>query len=378
MRLDPHSFRKRRSYLLALGTEVIGPLLKLFARLKRTGEPTSPSQWRKGLMLGANHIGDILYRTAALAALRKNLPNCEWDFIAPPPGDVVLHDNPFLRKVLARSMDHERLRSSDGFFQELKAENYDVAICYDAAGYGADLWLVTRLGIPNVVAYTDKGLSGWVTHPVSVQRPQPYPAYFRDLVAQVTGGPSEASLRPQVYLNSSDRAQSEEWQRRHGLSGPEKILACFVTTRQPTTIWPRENFIRLWRDLEREGNWKIVLCGSAADRETLLAFQAEVGPALLINAGELNLRSLVCFLENCAAVLTSDSGPRHLANAAGVPVFFFRNLRSNQVETGPYLETETDLVPAGEYLLPPEQHQLLSRVTPAEVLTRLKAGLVQP
>jgi ADP-heptose:LPS heptosyltransferase len=67
-----------------------------------------------------------------------------------------------------------------------------------------------------------------------------------------------------------------------------------------------------------------------------------------MNAGRINLRALVSFLRKCDAVLTTDSGPRHLANAAGVPVVYLRNLLSLETETGSYLASEHDLVPPAE------------------------------
>ena len=57
------------------------------------------------------------------------------------------------------------------------------------------------------------------------------------------------------------------------------------------------------------------------------------------SAGSLGLRALSCFLSHFATVLTTDSGPRHIANAAGVPVVFVRNVWSNAVETGVYVDT---------------------------------------
>jgi ADP-heptose:LPS heptosyltransferase len=69
----------------------------------------------------------------------------------------------------------------------------------------------------------------------------------------------------------------------------------------------------------------------------------EFGLEADIVAGSLGIRALCCFLRRCSVVLTSDSGPRHIANAAGVPVVFVRNVWFNAVEAGVYVETETDL-----------------------------------
>ncbi len=73
-------------------------------------------------------------------------------------------------------------------------------------------------------------------------------------------------------------------------------------------------------------------------------------------------------------MLTTDSGPRHIANAAGVPVFFFRNLRSDPVETGAYLDTETDFCPPTLWLDPARHAAILSAIAPERVAAAIMEG----
>jgi ADP-heptose:LPS heptosyltransferase len=95
--------------------------------------------------------------------------------------------------------------------------------------------------------------------------------------------------------------------------------------------------------LRRKCNTHIVLCGAAADEALLAGVNRDFGLEANIVAGSLGIRSLYCFLRRCSVVLTADSGPRHIANAAGVPVVFVRNVWFNAVEAGAYVDTETDL-----------------------------------
>jgi hypothetical protein len=50
-------------------------------------------------------------------------------------------------------------------------------------------------------------------------------------------------------------------------------------------------------------------------------------------------------LRRCQAAFVIDSGVRHLANAACIPVVFARNLYFNKIEAGSYCEGETDISP---------------------------------
>ena len=115
----------------------------------------------------------------------------------------------------------------------------------------------------------------------------------------------------------------------------------------------------------------VVLCGAASDRDVLEALRQDNRIKAPVLAGELGLRALVEFLRGCRAVICPDSGPRHLANAAGVPVFFFRNLRSSRVESGEYCESEHDFAPDAEFVAPERQGPFLRQRKAEEVMAAI-------
>jgi ADP-heptose:LPS heptosyltransferase len=186
-------------------------------------------------------------------------------------------------------------------------------------------------------------------------------------------------VRPLVYTNAEDEAAAAALWAGLGLARKARVLACFMTTRQPTGVWPVENFGRALALLRQE--FHIVLCGANGDKALLEGVNRDFELRADIVAGELGLRPLESFLRRVQVVLCTDSGPRHIANAAGVPVFFFRNLRSDPVETGAYLETETDFCPPTGWLHTGQHGAVLAKITPEQVakavterVLRLKAS----
>jgi ADP-heptose:LPS heptosyltransferase len=75
-------------------------------------------------------------------------------------------------------------------------------------------------------------------------------------------------------------------------------------------------------------------------------------------------------LKRVSVVISTDSGPRHLSNAAGVPVVFIRNLSFNKREAGVYCETEYDMAPDVESLAPKDQMYWLRQTTPESVAAK--------
>lgn len=368
---QPNLFRSRLNYAMACGTELAAPLLRWQASRSAPGAVTSPRNWRKTLLIGANHIGDILYRTSSLDALKRGLPECEFDLVAPAPAGEIALGNPALRKI---HFFEPPTRKESAEFAQLRAERYDSVICYDNGGYNRALKLAVDLGIPNRAGYVQKGFSGWVTHPIALRHPQPFPAYFRDLVAQLTGQEPTWSLRPQVFPSAEDEHAAAALWQEFGLSQSKPVLACFITSRQPSGVWPEDRFMETLRQVlaEKSTPVSLVLCGAPSDREKLETLRGRLGVSCPILSGQLGLRALVAFLKKCTAVLCTDSGPRHLSNAAGTPVVFVRNLFFSSVEAGLYAgSSEYDFAPPLELLPPEKQAEAFALVSPTKVAATL-------
>jgi ADP-heptose:LPS heptosyltransferase len=340
-------FERAANFRLALLSENFRPLLRRAALvLARGAAPSAPAAWRRGLILGPSHIGDVLYNTPALPALRAGLPECRWTCAASAASAPVLRGNPACDEVL--------VLPESGRFIALRGRRFDVALTY-ATNPWRDLLLAAALGIPNRVGYVHKGFSGLVTHPVTIDLPQPFPAYFRDLVLQLTGAPPESipSLRPLLYPAAAEEEALERQRQRLGLewNGPP-LLACAVTSRQRAGIWPAEKFLQAILHFRRQTRCIVLYLGAKEDTAELRALAARSGPDTHVLAGDLELPAVALLLRRCRAALATDSAVRHLANAAGIPVVFIRNLAVRAVETGAYTDTEIDLAPPGLERLP--------------------------
>lgn len=368
-RINRSSFQKPQNYWLACASELLRPALASLSRRWSPGPPTPPKTWRRGLLIGANHIGDCLYLTPSLLALRRGLPDCEWFVAVPPPACEVFETNPHLKGCV-------RLDGTTDPLAQVRTElaaagTFDVAIAYSSIRYWPHLLRLARLGIPNRVGYIHKGFSGLVTYPVTLRHPQPVPCYFRDLVSQLTGQPVKGSLRPQVFPTAADHQAAADCWQRLGLAGGLPVVMCFCTSRQPTGVWPLEKFADALRLLHLQGRVRIVLGGSTSDRTALERVRAMAGLECPVVAGDLSLRALVCFLERCAAVLAPDTGTRHLANAAGIPVVFVRNIYVNRIESGAYCPTECDVAPPVEFVPPTEQAHWFEQIQSSVVVEAL-------
>lgn len=349
--LDRNQFRDRRRYVAAVASEMLAPALSLLARRLSRGGASRPHTWRNGIILGNGHIGDVLYRTCSLEHLANEIPECRWSYLTTEFAAPVLEGNPSIDEILPLCRNGGAASVPARGRAELAARRFDVALCTENTRHHESLVLALRLGIPNRVAFVQKGLSGLATRAVLLPTLISRPAQFRAMVEEITESPDRSPLRPRVYPSSHDRdAAAREWVRL-GVNNAEPLVACAVTTRQAIGSFSPDFFRDIMdRIVEISPRARFLLIGSAVDASRLHEIAAAVGAAAIVSAGVLNVRELVPLLERCHVFLGSDSGPRHLANAAGIPVFFVRNMEGRAAETDPYCDSEVDIAPAGEYL----------------------------
>jgi ADP-heptose:LPS heptosyltransferase len=358
--LEPASIRRARNHAGALLTEWAAPILGPWARA-RCGPPTPPAEWRRLVILGSSHIGDVLFRTASLPALREALPRCHITYACETFAADLLATNPNIDDIrpVASAAD---------------LRGFDAALCTNHIAYHRDLVMATRAGIPNRAAFVHKGLSALASWRVRANYPKPAPAYTRAMIAAVTGREPTWPLTPQIFLTAEDLLQADLAWRELGLDAGRPVVACTLTNRQPVTrTWPVNSYIRA---LELLPGVEIVLCGSAQDAPVLREAAAQSSVPCKVLAGRLPLRAFAAFLKKCDVLLGTDSGPRHMANAVGTPVVFVRSLNVSRVEIGAYCDSETDACGDTEWLSSPSaQDEALARLDPAHVATLVLRAL---
>ena len=360
-------FRRFHNYLLGCASELVAPVLRGTAKLVISGAQSPPNSWRRGLILSNTRIGDVLFRTCSLEQLKNGLPNCEWHYLTSADSAEMLRNNPFLTSAVPLCGPTGAPRLLPGAAKKLRAMSFDVALCTNPETYWRDQMVALAAGIPNRVGFIHRGLSGLVTHPVPCSYPSPWAGYFQQIVSHLTGAAPGWTLIPRIYPSEEDDCSARLQWKRMELPADSPVVICFMTTREQSHIWPEEFFSQALKQVQADGGVCIVLAGSSQDAPVLRQFAARCGFPSRVMAGDLGLRGLFCFFRMCAVTLCPDSGPRHIANAAGTPAVFMRNLFCSKVETGRYCPNEIDLSPDVEFVPLNQQEACLRRVSPTIV-----------
>ncbi len=123
-----------------------------------------------------------------------------------------------------------------------------------------------------------------------------------------------------------------------GAPAPRVALAPF--SRWPSKNWPAGAFAAVGRDLREQFEASLFLVGSAAESTACARLAQECsasgGKGRVVNlAGRMSLPELGGLLQAMDLVITNDSGPMHMAAAAGTPVLAVFG-PTDPLRTGPF------------------------------------------
>lgn len=270
------------------------------------------------VVLRANGIGDLVFALPALDALRAAYPRAElvllgqqWhaDLLKGRPGAVdrveVVPGGPQDWRA-AGSGAHAAL---DELVARLRSERFDLAVQMHGGGRESN-HLVAALG-----ARVTLGLATGDALPLDRTLPYVYDQNetlrYLELVGLVGARP--VGLEPHLAVTDDDRVECAAL-----LPEQMRLVVLNPGAGDVRRRWPAPQLAAVGDALADDG-WTVVVVGGLSDvglaRSVVTAMRA---PAVDL-CGQLSLGGLLGLLERADLVVSSDSGPLHLAVAVGVP-----------------------------------------------------------
>lgn len=200
--------------------------------------------------------------------------------------------------------------------KEIANENYDVAVMAhnDTAAY-----LAARARIPVRIGHTpmyrvERALMTCLTHPIpspSLAERHADPTLSSDALRYL-GVDASTSPRPQLW---PDPAAAQRVKMRLAQWGVREdgVAVIHTSARSPARRWPDEHCKELADRLYRSYGWQSVWV--AAD-----STEIATGDHLVNATGQLPLDELIALIDLASGVVTTDSGPLHLAGVLKRPI----------------------------------------------------------
>lgn len=294
----------------------------------------SPRPGPSILIVRLRLVGDVVFTTPIIAALRRRYPDARLVYVVENAAAPIVAGNPHLNDVVIAPHRRGLGRLADDWSlaRRLRRERFDIAL--DLHGGPRSAWLTWASRAPIRVGYDVPGRSWMYTR--VVHRPRELRARHSvenqwDLLRAVDpafDAPPDRD-RNRVEIAPDPRAARAIAARIIGWHVPAdgRILVVHVSAGNPFRRWPESAFAELAVNLVRGGtNRWVVLTGGPSDRaattRVLEGARHAAGDACarLIDGESLSLGDLRALCERADLYVGGDSGPLHLASASDVPI----------------------------------------------------------
>ena len=305
-------------------------LLRLFASLTTPFLPPSilrpPSSI---LLIRPDHLGDLLFATPAIRALRAALPQVYIACLVGPWSKAVLRNNPHLDEVMTCPFPGFTRRPKPSPLQPysllwryarwLRARRFDLAVVLRFDHWWGAL-LAYLAGIPRRVGYDVAEVRPFLTEAVPYVPGRHEVEQNLALVERAAGCELPMADSPlEFHLTAEDRAFAEGFLTERGVRKGDLLVCVHPGAGAPVKLWREAAWAQVGDALAQRYGAKIILTGSAGERPLCEAIARRMAAEPIVAAGETTLGGLAALMARSRLVLGVDSGPLHLAVAVGAP-----------------------------------------------------------
>jgi heptosyltransferase-1 len=286
------------------------------------------------LIVKLSAIGDVLHTLPAVNALRVHYPEARITWVVEESAAALVEGHPALDRVLvsrrkrwvkallSRDRCREALREIRGFIRALRDTRYDLVIDFQQLLKSG---VIVALARGRVKAGFGPGMQHMEMSYLFLNRRIPrvsmeHHALLRNLMLIGALGVPTSEVAYRLPVDGADRKEVERILKREGIAQRRRLVAVNPVAQWETKLWPNRRFAALADRLAREYGADIVFTGGPDDRPIVADIVSRMAMPAVDLAGQTTLRTLAALFQRARLVISTDTGPMHLAAAVGTPV----------------------------------------------------------
>ncbi|RLB98475.1 MAG: lipopolysaccharide heptosyltransferase I [Deltaproteobacteria bacterium] len=288
----------------------------------------------KILIVKLSAIGDVIHTLPALCALRRHWPGARIDWVVEEAAADLVAGHPDLDRVIVsrrkawildwrdRARRAGMLAEINRFVGELRRTRYDLVLDFQALLKSA---LVVALARGRRKVGFGRGLEH-MEHSYHVLTEGIRPpsmevhALTRNLMMVQALGVPVAEVAYRLPVTDADRSAVGNILKESGVDESRPLVAINPVAQWPTKLWPEERFALLADRLLERYDASVVFTGGGGDRRVVERIIGTMKRPALDLSGRTSLKQLAALYQRARLVISTDTGPMHLAAAAGTPV----------------------------------------------------------
>ncbi len=281
------------------------------------------------LFIKLSAIGDVVQTLPALEAVKNLYPDSEITWVVEEAAAGILEGHPLIsrliiskRKTWTRMLTSPRtfltgLGSIIRFFRDLRSARYDIAIDFQGllkSGIVIGFARASRkIGFDGTrelsYLFLNERLPAFDIEKHALQR-------YLDVARYLGAQNPEPVCKLPVQNDIEKLRQKVSMIKKEG----QPLVVINPVARWKTKLWPERNFSELADRLVQEKKAVIIFSGSSDDRTLNRRVTKMMRQNAYNWAGEMSLKELAALAMLSDLFITTDTGPMHIAAAAGAKV----------------------------------------------------------
>ncbi len=284
-------------------------LIKSFVALLRK-KPSAGPEDRQFLLVSTTALGDTLWATPAIKALRQAYPHSYIGMLVSPVGREVLAHNPYIDELFV--VKSPALRSLVMLYNRLKQRHFSHIFIFHTSQrpilpFAAILDTRHIIGSKGI----NKGLDDLLTtaHPID---PKTHEIERRLKMVAMPGVEAHpSSFEMDLFLQPEDEAIAQKWLDSLSLPSYLPFIAFHPGAKDSFRRWPASHFIELGKRLTAHLGCKLFVTGVPSEKDLVESISSQIEGAIPVT--HLPLRPFAALIKKMRLIVTNDTGPMHAA-----------------------------------------------------------------
>jgi len=269
------------------------------------------------LIFNVNWLGDVLFSTAAIRNVRKNYPDSYIACVIPERCFPILDGNPYLNEIIFfdERVTHRSVWKKIKFILLLKKKRFDIVYLLHRSFSRAFICMIA--GISERIGYSRKKFSFVLTKsiPLPVKDSLHRIDYYLNII--IKAGLKVTDRFTELFISKDERDYAERFLKDNSLTDKDFLVGINPGGNWLPKRWPVEYWGKLCAILIHDFGVKVIITGSSKDVELSEAIKVLAKGNPIIACGKLSIKQFAALVAKLDVFISADSGPLHIANAAG-------------------------------------------------------------